>query len=1124
MNRFQQLIAHVEAFIRKYYTNQMIKGGILFLAISLFSFFVVSGLEYVGRFNSSVRLFLLMSFIGVNLFLLARFLIIPLFKLNKLGKRLSPLQASDMIGRIFPEISDKLKNTLLLYEQKADASLNLELVHASIEQRSEKLSAIPFATGIDLTENKRYLKYLVPVVFTVTLVAIINPNFFSEGSERVMYFNEEFVEPAPFEFVLNSAGEIKEGEDYLLEIKLEGDEIPGELKIHSNMGTYNLEQKSKVLFLHKFSNLSENLVFTCEANGFVSKELNVKVLRKPIIEAIDLSVHYPRHTGRKPEKFDNTGDLTVPEGSVVKWNIQATNLTRLDALFRDTSFSMSTSVSNLYSFSKQCFVSQEYLLSISSAEIENSDSLRYHIGVVKDEYPTINVTEEIDSTNSLRRFIEGTISDDYGFRGLTAVIKVSGKDTSYIRTKPIGIKANVQNQLFSFFVDISTFKLKPGDKIEYSFTVTDNDELNGYKSTSSAMHVYAVPKLDELENLLSQKDKDMEGQMDKALTKAMELKTKIKDAKNNMVNKSELDWKDKQSLENLLNMHKDLSQKMEDLKKDFEEVKEEKDNFLENSEELMEKQEQLQKLLDELLDDEFRELMEEMQKLLDEMNKDELLENLEKMEMKSESLEEELDRTLELFKNMELDQKLENLQEQLEELAAEQEKLKEMTDDKNSNPEELSDKQEELNEKFDEIQKDIEEVKEKNEELEKPRNLDFNEELEQEIENETNQAKQNLDEDKKKKASENQQKAADGMSKMAQNVQSMQAQMQAQQQMEDMDALRYLLENLVTLSYDQEGLMNEYESTNTNDPYYLSLNRKQLDIDRNTEIVNDSLVALSKRVFQLSGFINKELAELNYNLKKSLVYSEERKTNLLQQHQQYSMTGYNDLALMLSEVLDQMQKQAQASQQPGSGQCNNPGGKGQGQSKGQMTMQQMKQAMQDQIAKMKGGKKPGGEDGKGQKEGKTGDSPGSGSIPGLTPKEMAKMAAQQEMMRESLKKMRQDLNKDGTGSGNGLNDIIEDMDKLEDDLLNGRVGSDYIRRQQDILTRLLESEKALRERGYSEERESKEGKNHDEGNLNEFTEYNRKKDAEIEFLRSLPVELQVYYKTLVNEYFNSVNE
>ena len=122
-----------------------------------------------------------------------------------------------------------------------------------------------------------------------------------------------------------------------------------------------------------------------------------------------------------------------------------------------------------------------------------------------------------------------------------------------------------------------------------------------------------------------------------------------------------------------------------------------------------------------------------------------------------------------------------------------------------------------------------------------------------------------------------------------------------------------------------------------------------------------------------------------------------------------------------------------------------------------------------------------------------------------------------------MKKLKEELNKDGSGFGNGLDDLIKDLDKLENDLLNGKVGAGYVKRQEDILTRLLDSEKAIRERGFSEERESNEGKDVQDGNLIEFTEYNKKKNAEVEFLRSLPIGLQVYYKNLVNEYFNSVN-
>jgi len=473
-----------------------------------------------------------------------------------------------------------------------------------------------------------------------------------------------------------------------------------------------------------------------------------------------------------------------------------------------------------------------------------------------------------------------------------------------------------------------------------------------------------------------------------------------------------------------------------------------------------------------------------------------------------------------LFKNLELDKKLESIQEQLKDLSKEQDLLNEMTDDKNSSSEELAKKQEEINKKFEEIQKDIQDAKDKNNELETPRDLDFNDELEKDTKEELEQSKENLDNNKKKKSQENQKNASDMMQQMADDIKAMMDQQESQQQGEDIDSLRFLLENIINLSFQQEDLMNSYSQTQTTDPNYLVLNREQLSLKKSTKIVEDSLVALSKRVYQLSSFITQELSNLNYNLDKSMVYAEERRTNQLQQHQQYSVTSYNELALMLSEVLDQLQQQQQ-SQQQGSGSCSKPGGMGQG--KGSMSMQEMKEKMQKQINNMKNGESPGGKQGEkpgeGEGQGK-GEKPSS--IPGLSPEQVAKMAFEQGQMKQALQKMREDLNKDGSGNGNQLNDLIKEIEELEKDLLNQNFTNIY-KRQQEIYVKLLESEKALQERGYSEERESKEGKNSEEGNLNKITEYNRKKQAEIELLKSVPVGLRLYYKNIVNDYFNSVN-
>ena len=73
------------------------------------------------------------------------------------------------------------------------------------------------------------------------------------------------------------------------------------------------------------------------------------------------------------------------------------------------------------------------------------------------------------------------------------------------------------------------------------------------------------------------------------------------------------------------------------------------------------------------------------------------------------------------------------------------------------------------------------------------------------------------------------------------------------------------------------------------------------------------------------------------------------------------------------------------------------------------------------------------------------------------------------------------------------------------------------------MTRLLESEKALMERGFEEKRESKEGKNSNFGNQIRFDEYTKQKLNQIELLRSVDPLYRKYYKDKANEYFNRAN-
>ena len=96
------------------------------------------------------------------------------------------------------------------------------------------------------------------------------------------------------------------------------------------------------------------------------------------------------------------------------------------------------------------------------------------------------------------------------------------------------------------------------------------------------------------------------------------------------------------------------------------------------------------------------------------------------------------------------------------------------------------------------------------------------------------------------------------------------------------------------------------------------------------------------------------------------------------------------------------------------------------------------------------------------------------------------------------------------------------MEENEKDLVNKKITQETILRQNEILTRLLEAEKAKRERETENRRESNTGKVIDKPIPPSIENYLKEKEKQIELLRTIPPSLTPYYKKEVNEYFQKL--
>ncbi len=1094
----------IESFIRKYYKNQIIRGGIWSASLLLVTFLISVILEYFGQFDILIRTIIFYAYLSINVPILLKLIIIPFLKLKKIGPYLSFEKASIVVGKFFPEIKDKLLNTLLLKDLAKSEQNNLDLIIASIDQKIQYLKPIQFNKAINYNKNKKYLIYLFIPLFIFIGIFLVFPTIITGSTKRLIYHDQYFPKEVPYVIdIQNSKLQAIQQDDFTLQVKLKGKEAPKEIFVEYNGANYLLDKQIDGTYQYIFKKVQKNIPFHFVTDEFSSEEYILTVIPKPIILNFSVELKYPTYINKPKEVLQNSGDITVPEGTQIEWHFNTRDTKFLNFSINKKTEKISEKNTNAFSITKQLFQSCRYSIISQNLQMLNKDSLAYSIQVNQDQYPVINVNQFSDSIYDNRLYFKGEIKDDYGFTKLMFSIK-SLKTNEVFSTKvPVSFIGNQQE--FYYFFDLSTLKAKDGNEFEYYFEIWDNDGVNGNKFTKSNSFSYKLPTESEIEKLNQERSDNSKNEIEKLMNDIKKLQKDVDEVSKNQINKNNSDFENKKQIQNLIKNEKTIENKLNELKKTISENNIKESIHKEYDEELINKQKELEKLFNDLMNEDLRNLMKELEKMMENIDKKQVNQMLDKIKSNNEDLKKELDRNLELFKQLEVEKKLNDQIKKLESLSEEQKKLSEETMNLNKdNAATIQSKQDEIQKKFDEIQKEIKEIEKKNSELENPKDLKNTDNLQKEIQKEIQNSSTFLKDKKEKKSSQSQKNAGDKMDELSKKLNESLEESQNSEQEEDIQSIRMILKNLLKVSFNQENLMAAFKSVNVNDPQYVKLSQNQYKLKEDLEKIKDSIYAISKRQVKIQSFVNKEISNINNQTETILDALKNRNISVATSKQQYVMTSVNNLALLLAESLDDMQKQQNESKQKKSGKCNKSCKKPGSGKPSASTMKKLQDQLNKQMEQMKS------EMGKNGKSLKTGQS---------MSQQLAKMAAQQEAIRKQMQQYAEDLKKEGTGNNSGLNKIMKDMEKTETELVNKVISSETLNRQKEILTRLLESEKAEIKKEMEEKRESNEAKNTFKGNPVDFFKYNNIKVNSSQLYKTIPPTLKPYYKTKVNEFY-----
>ena len=186
--------------------------------------------------------------------------------------------------------------------------------------------------------------------------------------------------------------------------------------------------------------------------------------------------------------------------------------------------------------------------------------------------------------------------------------------------------------------DLSNLSLFPGDVVSYFLEAIDNSSQKQNAKTS--IYTARLPSIEEIYAEVAAEEDNRKQSLQESKKQVEGIQEELEEKRRELMKKDELDWKDKQDLQQLMKEEENLSNQVQQLAENYQQMvdKLEKNQVL--SAETLEKMERISDLMKEISDEKLQEAMDKMQKSLENMDAEEVKAALEDMKFSLEEFNE----------------------------------------------------------------------------------------------------------------------------------------------------------------------------------------------------------------------------------------------------------------------------------------------------------------------------------------------------------------------------------------------------------------------------------------------------------------------------------------------------
>ncbi len=1085
---------------------------VLFFGAVLAGFTMLLPLLYALPFGKDpvYRWLITLTGVGLASVLGYHWVLRPVWKCTVRRKTPSLDRVAFEIGAAFPQIRDQLSNALqLMQEVPAMRPEAAALAQQEFARVDRAVAGLPLEQFVSTRGLKRAALVFAVLFSACTAFLSIYPESYRQA---VAVFVQPQNPPQTMRYVFHITpgdARIVRGESLTVSASVQQSISPSRMRLHVAYAggyeeTFSMQRNAAGSFSYKLENVQEAARYRVLSDDQRSESYRIEVVELPDIRRLQLRITPPAYTrlpDLKPEP--DVGMISVLPGSDVHFWLQTNKPVREAGLLFSEKEPVPLKISgDELSATVQIRKAQQYSVYLKDEnDLENTNRIQWQIDIVPDQYPVVEILspgkdQDLDESRIVPLVVSA--EDDFGFTRLDLVYTVyrPGEEAQTYRERLRYESREATLQAVHEW-SLHSADLAPEDVVVYHVEVFDNDAINGPKMAKSAEFRLRLPSMMEIFSEAGEQQQESLENLDALAKDSEEIREKVQEILQEFRRDAELDWEEKQALREATGKQENILEDMQQLGEQLDEMVErmEKNELL--SPEILQKYQELQELIEEIATPEMREAMRKLQEAMEQLDPRSIEQALEEFQQEQEQFARNLERTINLLKQLQAEQRLEESLRLAEEMNEKQQEINEKAQD--GVPEEqqkkLADEQMRQMKRLEQLKKALQALQEKIAELPQMRlpreQIDSAQQTAESrrLSENLQEMTRALDEANVQQAGELGEQLAQQMQQMQQNLTEAREQMQQNQQAELRRALQRGARDLLRLSQRQENLARQ--TRNSPQSRYRDLADQQQDILSALQRAGEQLLRKTQESFFMPGDAVQKLDAAMTNMRSAIDQLGNRQGGSSANMQGKAMQGMNAAVAALREAMQHMN------------------GAGSGAS-----------GMQDFFRQMMGISQ--------QQQGINQQTQGLNN-PGMMSMErqaaLARLAARQEALRRAMEQLQQQFGDRGDILGD-LGNIARDMQEVARQLRQQNTGKQTIERQQRILSRLLDAQKSVQKREFSKKRRAETGKQYralDPGRLPaDLGE--RRSALRQDLLRALKENYSRDYKKLIRKYFEALSK